>query len=81
MVVILATDKVLKMLGFTITVAVAEAVPPVPVQVSVYVALPGPVGATAAVAFVVVAIKGPAVALDEALHEVALVDFHVRVTA
>jgi hypothetical protein len=50
-------------------------------QVSVYVALPGPVGAAVAVPLVVVAVKVPAVALAEAVHEVALVDVHVRVTA
>ena len=82
MVVIPATDKVLKIEAFTVTEVVADAEPPVPMQVSVYVTLPGAVGATVAepVRGSLPENEPPVLVEVDALQEVALVEVHVSFT-
>jgi hypothetical protein len=83
-VVIPATDKVLRRDGPTVTLAVvAEAVPPGPVHVNVYVTVPAAVGAIVAEPLVDwVPVNAPPIVLEVvAVHDVALVDVHASCTA
>lgn len=83
MVVIPATDKVLRIEALTVTEVVADAEPPVPMQVIVYVTLPGAVGATVAEPVTgSLPESGPPVLVEvDALQEVAFVEVHVSFTA
>lgn len=83
MVVIPATDNMLRIESATVTEVVADAEPPVPMQASVYVMLPGAVGATVTEPEAgSLPVNVPPVLLEvDAVQEVALVEVQVSLTA
>jgi hypothetical protein len=83
MVVMPATDNVLRIESATVTEVVADAEPPAPMQASVYVTLPGAVGATVTEPETgSLPVNEPPVLLEaDAVQEVALVEVQVSLTA